>query len=210
MWPSTGNVDPVIDQMICLLQYHWGDDPDHAIALSDLDAIADGSRVDDDLSWHRAMLVVDRAIRRDLPRLLRSVTQRDHTAIAAAEKLEQLAPLTDASAVGNAMSLTFHLDHIPRGARPADHHPLSLRDRRMVGAAWYAARHAEQAISTGRIYQLGSAAVGACDMFILRSRDLADLADLGGEWAAARELAHHLAFELIREATSRTAVAPIT
>ncbi len=67
----------------------------------------------------------------------------------------------------------------------------------MIHGAWEVARHAEQALFADRIYQLGSAAVSACTMFVLR-RD--DIAELGSHWTPAHDLARRLAFAIVHEA----------
>ncbi len=68
LWANTGDVDPVLARMLHLLRYHWGSDPNAARALSELDAVVAGTRADDALSRRCALLVVDRGLRRDLPR----------------------------------------------------------------------------------------------------------------------------------------------
>lgn len=187
MWADTGSVDPVLARMLYLLRHHWGSDPGDARALSELETIVDGTRGDDALSRRRALLVVDRAIRRDVPRLLRAAPRAGSSAtFAAADGLEQLAPLEDARSVGCAVGLTFDLGRQVAGV-----------DRRMMRVAWEAARHAELALVADRIYQLGSAAVSVCEMFALR-RD--DLAELGSHWATARDLSRSLALSIIHEA----------
>lgn len=105
--------------------------------------------------------------------------------MAAANRLENLAPLEDSRSAGHAVGLTFDLDRHVDGV---DHH--------IMRAAWNAARHVEQAFVMDRIYQFGSAAVSACEMFIWRRDDLSEL----GDWTAARDLARSLAIAAISEA----------
>ena len=188
MWADTGDVDPVLARMLHLLRHHWGSDPDDARTFLELDAVVAGTRVDDVLSRRRALLVVDRALRRDLPLLLRASPLEGLSASAfAAASLEQLAPLEDSRSAGLALGLTFDLEYRVYGV-----------DRRMMRAAWEVARHTESALLADRIYQLGSAAVSACEMFVLRSDDLTEL---GCHWKTARSLARQLAFASIHEAT---------
>lgn len=190
MWADTGDVDPVLARMLHLLRQHWGSDPDDARSLSGLASVVANSRVDDTLSRQRALFVVDRAIRRDLPRLLRSAPRGGGAAtLTAADSLEQLPALWGARSAGCAVSLTFSL-----GQR------VNEVDRRMLRAAWQMARHTELALVTDRIYQLGSAAVSACEMFVL-CRD--DLAELGCPWMTAGDLARSLALSIIYEAALR-------
>jgi hypothetical protein len=187
MWENTGNIDPVLARMLHLLRHHWGSDPDDARSLSELDHVVANSRDDDTLSRRRALFVVDRALRRDLPRLLRSASREENSAtLAAANNLEQLAALENTRSAGCAVGLTFNLER-----------QVNEADRRMLRAAWQTARHTEMALATNRIYQLGSAAVSACEMFVLR-RD--DLAELGCPWMTAGDLARRLAFTIIYEA----------
>lgn len=187
MWADTGDVDPVLARMLYLLRHHWGSNPDDARTFLELDAVVAGTRVDDVLSRRRALLVVDRALRRDLPLLLRAAPRGEGSAtLVAADSLEQLAPLEDARSAGLALGLTFNLGRRVDGV-----------DRRMMHVAWEAARHAESALLADRVYQLGSAAVSVCKMFVLR-RD--DLTELGGYWTTARSLAWQLAFASIHAA----------
>ena len=67
MWSNTGGVDPVLARMLHFLRHHWGSDPEDARVLSVLDAVVAGTRVVDALSRRRALFVVDRALRQDLP-----------------------------------------------------------------------------------------------------------------------------------------------
>lgn len=188
MWKDTGDVDPVLARMLHLLRHHWAADADNAHALSKLDVVVAGTRNDDALSRRRALFVVDRALRRDLPQLLRAAPRGEGSAtLAAADSLEQLAPLEDARSVGFMVGLTFDLGRRSNGV-----------DRRMMRGAWTTARHAEQALFADRLYQLGSAAVSACEMFI-RHRD--DLAELGSHWAPVRHLARRFAFAIVHAAS---------
>jgi hypothetical protein len=186
METDTNNVDPVLARMLHLLQYHWGSDPDDARSLSELNRILANSRDDDTLSRRRALFVVNRALRRDLPRLLRSTSRGESSAaLSAANSLEQLAALENTRSASAAVDLTFNLGQ-----------QVNKADRRMLRAAWQTARHAELALATNRIYQLGSAAVNACEIFVLR-RD--DLAELGCPWMTAGDLARRLAFAIVYE-----------
>jgi hypothetical protein len=187
MWASTGDVDPVLARMLFLLRHHWGSNPDDAGMFLELDTIVVGTRVDDALSRCRALFIVDRAIRRDLPRLLRAAPREEGSVTCvAANSLEQLAPLEGARSAGLALSLTFNL-----GCR------IDGVDGRLIRAAWEISRHAESALLADRIYQLGSAAVRVCEMFVLRHDDLTEL---GVHWTTARALARQLAFAIIYEA----------
>jgi hypothetical protein len=186
MWEGTGDVDPVLARMLHLLRHHWGAEPDDVGALSELDEVVAGTRGNDALSRRRALYVVDRALRRDLPQLLRSAPRGEGSAnLAAANSLEQLAPLESTRSMGCAVTLTFNLEQRVDGV-----------DRRMMHAAWEVARHGESALLADRIYQLGSAAVSACEMFVMRRNDLAEL---GYHWTPARDLARSLAFTIIHE-----------
>lgn len=187
MWADTGDVDPVLARMLHLLRHHWGSNPDDARGLSELDAVVAGTRDDDARSRRRALFVVDRALRRDLPLLLRDAPRGGGSVtLAAADNLEQLAPLEDAQSAGRAVELTFDLGRRVNGV-----------NRRMMHVAWEAARHAELALFADRLYQLGSAAVSSCEMVVLRRNDLAEP---GGHWMAARDLARQRAFAIIHEA----------
>jgi hypothetical protein len=187
MWADTGDVDPVLSRMLHLLRHHWESDPDDACTLSELSGVVAGTRGDDALSRRRALYVVDRALRRDLPQLLRTgPRERSSATLAAAASLEQLTALEDSRAAGCAVSLTFNLGRRADGV-----------DRRMIEVSWEAARHAENALFEHRTYKLSSAAVSACRMFVVRR---ADLAELGSRWTTARELARRLACAIIHEA----------
>src|SRR4029079_12960477 len=97
-------------------------------------------------------------LRRDLPRLLRAASREENSvALTAADNLEQLAAVENTRAAGYAVNLTFHLER-----------RVNKVDRRMLRAAWQTARHAELALTTNRIYQLCSAAVSACEIFVIR------------------------------------------
>lgn len=184
---DTGDVDPVLARMLHLLRHHWGSDPDDACLLSNLESVIAHSRADNALSRRRALFVVDRALRRDLPRLLRSASRGEiSAALVAANSLEQLAALENTRSAGCAVGLTFNLES-----------QVNEADRRVLRAAWQTARYTELALATNQIYQLGSAAVSACEMFVLR-RD--DLAELGCPWMTAGDLARRLAFTIIYEA----------
>jgi hypothetical protein len=191
MWADTGDVDPVLARMLHLLRCRWRANPEDAHELSGLDAIVASSRGDNELSRRRALFVVDRALRRDLPRLLRAAPrggEGSSPCAGAADRLEQLAPLESSQSMGCAVTLTFDLER-----------RVDEVDGRMIRGAWEVARHAELALLAGRIYQLGSAAVSVCEMFVLR-RD--DLTELGHHWAPARDLARSLAFAIIHEAAA--------
>src|SRR4029077_125804 len=183
MWSDTKDVDPVLARSLYLLRHHWGSDSDASRSFLELDAVVAGTRVDDALSLRRALFIVDRALRRDLPLLLRSAPRgKGSAAFMAADSLEQLAPLEDARSMGLGLSLTFNLVRRVDGV-----------DGRMIHVAGEAVRHAFLA---DRIYQLGSAAVSACEMFVVRYDDLAEL---GSHWTTARSLARQLAFANIHE-----------
>jgi len=189
MWANTGDVDPVLARMLHMLRHNWASNPDDGPLFLELGAVVAGTRVDAVLSQRRALYVIDRGIRQDLPLLLRAAPREGVSSnFVAAECLEQLRPLEDARSAGLALSLTFDLE-----SRVLENRV----EQRMMRVAWEATRHAELALFADRIYQLGSAAVNVCEMFVLYR---GDLAELGCSWAPARDLARRLAFARIREA----------
>lgn len=190
MWANTGNVDPVLARMLHMLRHHWGSAIDDVGALAALDAVVAGTNGDNALSRRRALFVIDRGLRRDLPRLLRAAPHAEGTAtFAAADRLEQLAPLESARAAGSAIHLTFDLERRIDGV-----------DQRVIGVAWEAARHAEGALLQDRLFQLGTAAVYICRMFAVHRNDLTGL---GSHWQPARDLARDLAITLVHEAAQQ-------
>lgn len=186
MWANTGNVDPVLARMLHMLRHHWGSAVDDVRALAPLDEVVASTNGDNALSRRRALFVIDRGLRRDLPRLLRAAPHAEGaTTFAAADRLEQLAPLADARSAGAAIHVTFDLERHMDGV-----------DQRMIGVAWEVARHAEGALLQDRLFQLGTAAVYIGQMFAVRRNDLTEL---GSHWQPARDLARDLAITLVHE-----------
>ena len=189
LWADTGDVDPVLARVVHLLHHHWddGDDPSCARMLAELDLVIAGTIGDDALSRQRALFVINRVLRQDLPRLLRAVPQSRSMACEAASCLERLAPVENSSSARGVVGLTFVFERQLVGVA-----------RRMMVAVWEAARHTETALVACRNYQLGTAAVAACGVFVECRR----AAELGPDWVPAGDLARDLAVSLVRGAAA--------